>query len=138
MITFGFLITPVPYDRPRFNAFTKSVFLSKKYRDFKRDFRSLSRNFLPKAPLSGALRLEIQCQVLRPKSVKRAFPSVKPDLDNLAKAIIDAMNPEKKKQGWVGFWQDDGQSTELHAAKSYGSRPFISIQIIPLEEGVSA
>lgn len=63
-------------------------------------------------PLTGALRVEIDFHVRRPKSVKRAYPSVKPDLDKYERATFDAL-------GKGGAYEDDGQVCDSHSRKLY-------------------
>ena len=50
------------------------------------------------------------------KTAKRKFPSVRPDIDNYAKAILDAMNE-------ICF-KDDGQVVSLSLEKKYYSPLF--------------
>jgi Holliday junction resolvase RusA-like endonuclease len=45
---------------------------------------------------------------------------VRPDIDNYAKAILDALNGV--------MWADDGQIVQLTASKSYGE-PRVEIEI---------
>ena len=45
-----------------------------------------------------------------------------PDIDNLAKAILDALNHS-------GVWVDDRQVVELHACKFYGATPHTSVRV---------
>ncbi|HNZ08518.1 MAG TPA: RusA family crossover junction endodeoxyribonuclease [Bacillota bacterium] len=44
--------------------------------------------------LEKPFTISIESTLLKPKSVfkKRQYPAVKPDLDNLEKAVLDAMN----------------------------------------------
>lgn len=51
-------------------------------------------------------------------------PTTKPDLDNCAKAVLDALNG-------VAFY-DDSQVVDLTVRKFYGERPYIKVTIIPL------
>lgn len=47
----------------------------------------------PDEPLDCPLSLNMQFVFLKPKTAKkRAYPAVKPDLDNLEKAVMDALN----------------------------------------------
>lgn len=56
----------------------------------------------------------------RPKTVKREQPTVKPDLDNCIKSILDGLNPHQETYGITkGAWADDGQVVEIHAVKRY-------------------
>jgi Holliday junction resolvase RusA-like endonuclease len=57
----------------------------------------------------------------RPKTVKRAQPSVAPDLDKLTRAAMDALTSVAYK--------DDGQVTEIHAMKIYGGTPGLEVRI---------
>lgn len=47
--------------------------------------------------------------------------TVKPDLDNLVKAILDALNGVA--------WHDDAQVVELHISKQYVRSPHIFLSI---------
>lgn len=49
-------------------------------------------------------------------------PTTKPDLDNIAKAILDGCN------GYV--WKDDAQVVELNIAKRYGDEPMVVVTVI--------
>jgi Holliday junction resolvase RusA-like endonuclease len=66
----------------------------------------------------------------RPKSVSkalRAVPTVKPDLDKLTRAVMDAISLERYCQ----VIKDDSLVTDLHAAKRYAdhTKPGVSIMI---------
>lgn len=80
----------------------------------------------PAAPISGPVRLRICFYIARPKGhytagkVERGLRATaphyhvgKPDADNLAKAVMDALT----QCGW--FWGDDAQVAVLTAAKLY-------------------
>lgn len=61
----------------------------------------------------------------RPKSVKRAEPTVKPDLDKLVRAINDALTQ-------AGVWRDDSQVVESREEKRYetaGLAPGVDIEV---------
>jgi len=98
------------------------------------NFLALARPYLPKVPFSGILRLEIIAVLLMPKSsaVKRAAmlagairPTRKPDTDNLAKLVMDAMNGR--------FYLDDSQVVELLVSKVYGEAPSVTVSLFPLD-----
>ena len=65
-------------------------------------------------PRQGPLAIEAVFTFLRPKSApkSRTMPEVKPDIDNLVKLLLDALN------GVV--WRDDAQVVQLVARKVYG------------------
>jgi len=59
----------------------------------------------------------------RPPSVKRARPSVRPDVDKLTRAILDSLTDS-------GVLKDDGQVVSVHSKKFYADdEPFVSIKI---------
>jgi|TARA_R110000868_G_scaffold74293_5_gene214773 crossover junction endodeoxyribonuclease RusA len=63
-------------------------------------------------PVSGAVKVEIDFLFIRPKSSKRVFPSVTPDLDKLIRAVLD---------GLTGVaYEDDCQVILIQATKTYG------------------
>jgi Holliday junction resolvase RusA-like endonuclease len=70
-------------------------------------------------PEEGAMKVTLIFVMPRPKTVKRAEPSVAPDLDKLTRAALDALTSVA--------YVDDGQVTELHAKKIYGNIPGLKV-----------
>jgi Holliday junction resolvase RusA-like endonuclease len=67
--------------------------------------------------LDEALHVDIEVTLDRPKSArKRRHPTVKPDLDNFEKAIMDACTD-------AGLWRDDSVVVSKFSVKRYGDRP---------------
>lgn len=71
-----------------------------------------------KHPLDGSISLAIRFYLPRPKRLiwkRRPMPEVysdkRPDIDNLAKAVIDGLNG-------IAF-RDDGQIADLHVTKKF-------------------
>ena len=62
--------------------------------------------------IPGPVAAEIEFIMPRPASCKRDLPTVRPDLDKLARAMLDAL-----KTG--GAYGDDGQVTKLLVSKRY-------------------
>lgn len=118
MIAFSIPITPVPKGRPRF--FRGHAVTPKETRQFEREFALRAAKFGPAEPLEGALAVSLVFQLPKPRSVKRDYPSVRPDLDNFVKAVMDSMG---------AFWLDDGQVVSLRADKRYGDVPLIIVQL---------
>lgn len=58
-------------------------------------------------PLSGVLSVEIICYCTKPKTSKLSMP--KPDVDNLAKGVLDSLNGH--------LWADDSQIKSLQVSK---------------------
>lgn len=61
----------------------------------------------------GPVKIEVQFVLPRPRSVKRgqAFQCVRPDLDKLLRAVLDALTGVA--------WTDDGQVAVIQAAKRF-------------------
>ncbi len=70
-----------------------------------------------------ALYVRVEFILPRPKSVKRIYPAVKPDLDKLVRAVLDGLWPA---------WGDDAQVVGLLASKRYcgeGELPGVWVEI---------
>lgn len=78
--------------------------------------RVAKASWLDREQLLGAVRVEVVFVFVRPKSVKREHPSVKPDLDKTVRSILDSVTD-------AGIWKDDAQVTQLTASKVYGTAP---------------
>ncbi len=86
----------------------------------------------PKAPFTCAIYLEFAAFMPIPKSASKKCraqmlageiaPTVKPDLDNLAKQLKDAMTR-------LRFWQDDRQVVMLMCLKLYGEQPAWEVHV---------
>ena len=130
-------IAPVPQGRPRFSRRRGRTRARTpiKSRLFKNELADLATILALKhqvTPLEGPLAvfahfiLTKPPSAIRKRSNKRPYPMVKPDLDNYAKAVLDALNGV--------FWGDDGQITSLHLQKHYGEpgeEPGIEIVVEP-------
>ena len=62
-------------------------------------------------PIIGPVSVDIKFFLARPKSNKSTEPVVKPDIDNLAKSVCDALN------GIV--WKDDSQIVHAKITKEW-------------------
>jgi Holliday junction resolvase RusA-like endonuclease len=80
----------------------------------------------------AAVTLEILCQVPASWSQKKraqalagqVYPTTKPDIDNVEKAIFDGLN------GVV--WRDDVQVVDVSKRKRYADTPGVWVTIIPI------
>lgn len=120
---------PVPKARPRFtrsgHAYTPKK--TAEYESMIRNCWQLAHNDV----LTGDLKVRIDFYMPIPKSMSKAdkqkaieeelLPSKKPDIDNLAKAVLDALNE-------VAYW-DDKQIVKLRLNKWYSTEPRIEITI---------
>ena len=68
-------------------------------------------NTLPPAPKQAPVRLEVKFLLSRGKSVTRPLPSVSPDLDKLARGLLDPLIHV--------LYRDDAQVTDLILRKRY-------------------
>lgn len=82
--------------------------------------------------LVGALELNLTFCMPIPKSISKKkreqlhYVTKKPDVDNLAKAVMDAINQ-------VGIWEDDSQVSRLVVGKIYSDEPRCIISIREIE-----
>ena len=68
----------------------------------------------PRPPLEGPLQVQIVIRLLKPASKpkkKPCWPTSKPDSDNYAKLVLDALNGV--------LWRDDSQVCRLFVEKAY-------------------
>jgi len=65
----------------------------------------------PSPLFTGAVSVKLKFYLKRPKSTKRPYPSVSPDLDKYCRTVLDALT------GWI--YKDDGQVVVLVATKEY-------------------
>ncbi len=74
------------------------------------------------SPVSGvSLRVVMEFYLPQPASNKKPLPIGRPDLDNLAKAVLDAGN------GLI--WRDDSQVTTLATSKRWHDKPGVWLMI---------
>lgn len=62
--------------------------------------------------IDDALRIDLEFYLPRPKSVKRIFPTRKPDLDKLIRAVLDGITESNAVT-------DDARFVEINAKKFY-------------------
>ena len=126
---------PTAQQRPRHMRTKTGIDLTYKSEAQAANERTLEANlqpFVPLKPLSGALELKFTAVFPIPKSVNKRERqamlageighTVKPDLDNLAKQLKDAMTRMR-------FWQDDKQVVRLVGDKRYGETPCWIVQV---------
>jgi Holliday junction resolvase RusA-like endonuclease len=113
-------VVPVPASRPRVSKW--GTYYGKTYKLFRSQMRAwLEKHWTPR-PFEierGPLVVTVFALVPKPKTTKRSWP--KGDVDNYAKAVLDALN------GWV--WEDDDQILTLHVYKQWVDRSRAGIRI---------
>lgn len=79
---------------------------------------------LGEQPFSGAVRAWLYFRLPRPKTAKRPLPTVKPDVDKLARAVFDACE-------MAGIVRTDAQIVGFYADKRYAEElpPHVKIYL---------
>lgn len=132
-LTFHVDINPVPKGRPRFSkvgGFMRS-YTPKKTSDYETEVRTQAQAVMTREPLETplAVYLYFRLPIPRSHSKKRQEacltgserPIKKPDIDNLAKSVLDGLNGV--------IWRDDSQIVSLHLTKVYARNPGIDLLI---------
>lgn len=128
-------IAPVAKARPRFRMFGShvSTFTPQKTAEYEakiaEHYLKYTKNhkFERDTALYVNLIFGMPIPKSTPKSRQQAMsdgvikPTKKPDIDNLCKAVLDALNGVA--------WDDDSQIVKLSAAKEYSRDPYVSICI---------
>ncbi len=129
-IEFTVLGKPQGKARPRFDGRNGRTYTPKETREYEELVRL---SFLRSGGkmLTGEITAHITAYFLipesTPKSKKRAMladeirPAVKPDLDNIIKAILDALN------GYA--YKDDAAVVKVTAAKEYAEYPYVAVRL---------
>lgn len=99
-----------------------------------RDYEELVRQAYDRAAeglyFGGPVRLDILCRHRTPKASRQKTadmqmglirPQVRPDIDNVAKIIMDALNG--------AAYKDDSQVCELHVTKCYDEEASVKIRL---------
>lgn len=127
-LEFTLIIEPKPKKSP---IVTKRGFAitNPQTRIYQSTLRRLSLQFKPKKPFEGALSIDTHFIVKAPQRVKspKEYPIVRPDHDNLTKALLDPLNGL--------FWTDDSIIVEHTIRKIYDlvdKRPRIYVAIYEL------
>jgi len=118
--------------RPRVNSYTGVVYTPTTTKDYEYLVEQYFLLKYPKyKPLEGRLEVNIKAIFSIPKSTKKQdiekmlensiSPTKKPDIDNIVKIILDAMNKFAFK--------DDTQITKLCVEKIYGEEEKVVISI---------
>ncbi|MDR3348819.1 MAG: RusA family crossover junction endodeoxyribonuclease [Acidaminococcales bacterium] len=128
---------PVAQGRPRFARAGKAAvaYDPQKSRDFKFLVRLVAAAHKPPELFAGPVSLCVLVYRQVPKSwgkkktalalAGKIRPTTKPDLDNYAKGVKDALN------GIV--WRDDSQVTDEFCQKRYAAAPRVDVEVVDLD-----
>lgn len=120
MITLKFDVTPEPKGRPRFTK-TGRTYTDAKTLAFERTIQTLARLQFKRTPFDCPLAIGVCFYFERPKSVRREQHTVKPDIDNLLKSVLDSLNKI--------CWNDDAQIVSVNSFKFYAAKSGIILEI---------
>ena len=132
MVEFMVLGAPKGKERPRAAKLRDRtiVYTPKKTKDYEREIATAYRTQC-RGIFSGAVAIEIHAYYEIPKSASRKRgldmvsdrerPTKKPDVDNIAKAVCDALNGVAYK--------DDSQVVDLTVRKYYSKFPHVQVFI---------
>jgi Holliday junction resolvase RusA-like endonuclease len=125
-VTLYFEVPPVAKQRAR--VARGWAYTPKKTADFELSVKLLAQSQWKRPQWGGPISVSITFVLPRPKARrKELWVSVRPDLDNYVKSILDALN------GVV--WEDDGQVCEMYATKRYETEdvsPRIVVKVVSL------
>ena len=118
--------------RPRLNSYTGSVYTPTRTKDYEMLVMQYFMLKYPRyKPLEGRVSVEIIANFEIPKSTKKQdralmlenkiHPTKKPDIDNIVKIILDAMNE-------IAF-KDDTQITKLSVEKKYAETEKVYVKM---------
>ena len=123
----SFFAAGIPKAQPRVKAFVRGghagVYTPDGAEAWKQEVRRQAAANAPESVIVGVVRVELDFFLPRPKAhldkhgvLKQKSPvwcQKKPDLDNLIKAVTDAITDTQK------VWLDDSQICEITATKTY-------------------
>lgn len=116
---------PAPQQRPRLDKNKKWLYSPKS--GFYKALVKRAREYAPKPPISKPIRLTLKFQYMPPK--KRSgeiYKTSRADLDNLEKAVMDALTEAK-------LWQDDSLIVVKLSGKLYKSKEGVHITVETLK-----
>lgn len=105
---------------------TGRVVYGKKVTEARQILEGRLSEHVPPKPLDGALSVTVVWCWSRAEKKTRAWKTTRPDVDNLAKMLLDTMTR-------LGFWKDDAIVVQLSMTKIWNKDPGIKITINQLE-----
>jgi len=135
LISFSVPLIPRGQGRPRFARIGAGVrtYSPRDTVRYQQEFIVLAAAFAPTRPLEGPLSVRLLFGLPIPRSRAAwwreaamsgaVHPCGRPDIDNLAKAVLDALNDSGR------WWRDDAQVTTLTVTKCYSETPGTEVTI---------
>lgn len=120
--------------RPRMNTITGSVHTPQDTLCYENLIKWIYRNSIGEKTLTGEIGARIVCMYATPRSMTKKnrqlieegklHPTKKPDLDNVAKIILDSLNNIA--------YHDDSQVVKLTIEKHYSDSPRVEVTLYEL------
>lgn len=108
-------------------------FAKSKGKKTQNELMTLLGEFVPPAPLEGALRVSVEwtypwrkAESKKNRAIGYLSCTTRPDVDNLCKLLFDCMTR-------LGYWGDDSLIADLRFRKGWGDRCGIGIEIEEIE-----
>lgn len=134
MIKFTVPGIPVGKARPRVTRY--ATYTPQKTKDYENLVKWSFKNKYKDKPLKGPIRIDIWLYMYIPKNTSKKrtkakikgdiLPTKRPDWDNMAKAITDALNN-------LAF-KDDNQIVDAHIYKRFSDKPRAEVEIRKIEK----
>lgn len=113
---------PVGQGRPRMN---RKGWLYKPEKDRIYE-QKVKKQWNRREKFSGPVYVKIEAYLQIPQRCKTSRPTKKPDIDNIAKIIMDSLNK--------AAWDDDKQVVRLTVNKSWSNEPRVEVTITEVVE----
>lgn len=129
-VAFRVLGTPAPQGSKRaFVVKGRAVITedSKKTKPWRDSIATAAQDAMTGLPIDGAVVVTVTFYFVRPKSVKRPYPSVAPDIDKLERALLDGLQAG-------GVLTDDARVVDLIARKRYADIAGADVTVTEIPE----
>lgn len=114
---------PVPKGRPRMGKW--GAYTPAKTRKFEALIKEEASKRMFVNPIKDPINVHIEFIMRKAKTNKKYYPTQRPDLDNLQKGVLDALNKV--------VYEDDCQIINLSSMKRFGSPESITITVWRVE-----
>ena len=113
MVYAYFVVEGLPKAAPRPRVTRNGTFMPKTDKDWRQAVQVAARPHRPSEPIATATAVDVEFFLLPTKKADPAAGAIgKPDLDNLAKSVLDALTAD-------GWFSDDCVVVDLRLRKSY-------------------
>lgn len=120
-------MTPVPKGRPRLTRYG-TAYTPAKTQAAEQAIRVAVKRSYRDAPLDGPLSVKATFYLPQAKRNRKNYVTQKPDIDNLGKTVLDALNGV--------LWADDCQIVHLELSKHWatgGGEPGIDLEVVRVD-----